>query len=209
MRVMPGGAALLMSELRSFPSGAKTQPFHDCDLHGADSGAELFVVEGESAAKAVSRRRDARFQAVLAMQGKPLNAWKASETAVANNPLFQRMITVIGTGPHAGLQPTKARFKRIVLLCDPDADGIHCNVLLLLFFYRWMRPLLDLGRLAVVRPPQFEITISATQQVAYAYSKAHHRKLREAFANRNCRLSGTSVPGTGQHERSNVSVHLP
>ena len=127
---------------------ANLTPLTDCAVHGAGSGAELFLVEGESAAKAVVRARNPNVQAVLAMQGKPLNAWKASAAAVSSHAIYRELIAVLDAGWQDSLQPQRARFERIILLCDPDADGIHCSILLLLFFYRWMRPLLEAGRVA-------------------------------------------------------------
>ena len=117
---------------------ANRTPLTDCAVHGAGSGAELFLVEGESAAKAVVRARNPNVQAVLAMQGKPLNAWKASAAAVSSHAIYRELIAVLDAGWQDSLQPQRARFERIILLCDPDADGIHCSILLLLFFYRWM-----------------------------------------------------------------------
>ena len=143
-----------------------TRPFspgfvklEDCALHGAGpqaaagGGAELFVVEGESAALAVSRVRDARTQAVLPMQGKPLNALRASEKRLAAHPLFAALTDSLGAGRGDAFDGAKLRYARVLLLMDPDADGIHCGVLMLMFFHRWMRPLLDAGRVEIVRPP--------------------------------------------------------
>lgn len=115
----------------------------DCELHGPGSGAELFVVEGESAALAVARVRDPRFQAVLPMQGKPLNAIKATPRRVAAQPLFAALATALGTrlGEPPGAAPP--RFERLLILTDPDADGIHCGVLLLAFIHRFLPSLLD------------------------------------------------------------------
>ncbi len=115
----------------------------DCEVHGPGSGAELFVVEGESAASAVARVRDPRFQAVLPMQGKPLNAQKATPRRVAAQPLFRELTAALGTGMGADFRADTLRFERLLILTDPDADGIHCGVLLLAFLHRFLRPLLD------------------------------------------------------------------
>jgi DNA gyrase subunit B len=129
----------------------------DCRRVGADAGAELFVVEGESAAASVVRVRDARFQAVLPMQGKPLNALRASREKVLSHPLFAPLIAAIGTGLEPTYQTAELRYGRILLLMDPDADGIHCGALLLLFFHRWMPRLIESGRVELVRPPWGEV----------------------------------------------------
>jgi DNA gyrase subunit B len=128
-------------------------------LHGVDSGAELFLVEGDSAAASVCGLRNNQLQAVLAMQGKPMNAMKATPTKIYENVLFQRLakalaVEMIDDGPQVGLALTdrlaQLRFAKVILLFDPDADGIHCNALMQLFFYRWMRPLLEAGRIEAV-----------------------------------------------------------
>jgi len=139
------------------PFHAGPGPLADCQFHGA--GAELFVVEGESAAAAVCGGRDPTRQAVLPMQGKPLNALKATEKKVAANPLFAALEAALGSGSGEGVDVQKLRYKKVLLLMDPDADGIHCGLLLLGFFHRWMRPLLDGGHVWLVRPPWGEVVL--------------------------------------------------
>ena len=123
----------------------------DCIDHGP--GTELYIVEGDSASSAVCRVRDERHQAVLPMQGKPLNAIKATPKKVAANPWFAALTDALGTGAGEAFDLSKARYERVVLLMDPDADGIHCGALLLMFFRRWMEPLLESGRIAMARAP--------------------------------------------------------
>lgn len=137
--------------------GARSR-LDDCRHEGAASKAELFVVEGESAAASVVRVRDATFQAVLPMQGKPLNALRASREKVLSHPLFGPLIEAIGAGLEPGFDAEVIRYDRILLLMDPDADGIHCGVLLLMFFQRWMPRLIESGRIAIVRAPWGEVT---------------------------------------------------
>lgn len=129
----------------------------DCERHGAGSGAELFIVEGESAALAVARVRDPRVQAVLPMQGKPLNATKATARRVTAQPLYRALAAATGTGMGGAFRREGLRYERILLLTDPDADGIHCGVLLAGFFLEWMRPLLEQGLVGWVRPPWGEV----------------------------------------------------
>ncbi|TWU62665.1 toprim domain-containing protein [Crateriforma conspicua] len=129
---------------------------------------ELLIVEGQSASKSVLALRDATFQAVLPMQGKPLNAAKASAKAVRSNPLYCSLAEAIGAGWGNDFQVERVRFQRIVLLFDPDADGIHCGVLVTLFFDRWMPGLVESGRVVVARVPLFEITAGDANDVGYA-----------------------------------------
>lgn len=127
------------------------------------TGLELFIVEGESAGLAVQRVCDRRFQSVMAMQGKPMNAWKASSAKVLANELYQRLIELIGAGISDGFQIDRCRFDKVILLFDPDADGIHGCSLMLWFFHRWMPPLLASGRLFVANPPICELFDPITQ----------------------------------------------
>ena len=135
----------------------------ECGAHAAGVGRrptdplELFVVEGESAALAVGRVRNAATQAVLAMQGKPLNALKATRAKVAAQPFFAALIAGLGAGWGEACDASRLRYDRVLLLMDPDADGIHCGLLLIMFFHRWMRPVLDAGRVEIVRPPWGEV----------------------------------------------------
>ena len=170
---------------RPFPSGPLQ--LDDCALHGAHShtktGAtpELFVVEGESAALAVIRVRDATSQAVLPMQGKPLNAVKATEKKLAAHPLFTALTDSLGTGRGAAFDLAKLRYSRVLLLMDPDADGIHCGVLMLMFFHRWMRPLLDAGHVEIVRPPWGEVVPADGTPPRHACSEAEFQALSDAI----------------------------
>jgi DNA gyrase subunit B/topoisomerase-4 subunit B len=170
---------------RPFPSGPVQ--LDDCALHGAGShtktGAtpELFVVEGESAALAVIRVRDATTQAVLPMQGKPLNAVKATEKKLAAHPLFTVLTDSLGTGRGAAFDLAKLRYSRVLLLMDPDADGIHCGVLMLMFFHRWMRPLLDAGHVEIVRPPWGEVVPADGTPPRHACSEAEFQALSDAI----------------------------
>jgi DNA gyrase subunit B len=158
-------------------SGAPAK-FEDCDVHGAGAGSELFIVEGDSASHAVANVRDATRQAVLPMQGKPLNALKANATRVAEFPLYRQLanalcvaLTDLETGEVSDL--STRRFDRVLLLFDPDADGIHCGALMLMFFYRWMRPLLEEERVLIVRPPLFLISYEGSATPLHAYSPDH------------------------------------
>ncbi len=152
----------------------------DCSMHEPGAGSELFIVEGDSAAQSVSRMRDACVQAVLPMQGKPLNAYKARAEVVTRNSLYQALLSALGCTELA--PPAQLRYDRIILLFDPDADGIHCGALLLLFFYRWLRSVLDDGKVFILRPPLFEIATWDRQQIEFAYTEEQYRELCTQFS---------------------------
>jgi len=168
---------------------------HDCRQHGLGSGAELFVVEGDSASKTVCRARDPATQAVLPMQGKPLNALKAGKGVVERNELFQILIHAIGAGWDDQLDLTKLRYDRLILLFDPDADGIHCGALMSMFFHRWMRPLLDSGRLSIIRPPLYEISSPKTHDRIHAYSDSHYQRIRDELDKQHIDYQGQRYRG--------------
>ena len=142
----------------------------DCQFHPPGVATELFIVEGDSASNAIGGVRDAGFQAVMPMQGKPLNAWKASKDKVARNEFFTALHQSIGAGWGDSFRLADVRYENIVLVFDPDADGIHCGMLVLLYFYRWMLPLLESGRIYLVHPPLFEITSPGMTELVCAAS---------------------------------------
>ena len=173
---------------------------HDCRQHGLGSDSELFIVEGDSASKNVTRVRDQRFQAVLPMQGKPLNAWKASRNVVARNELFQRLTDAIGASWDESFDLDRMRYGRIIMLFDPDADGIHCGALMLMYFFRWMPELLDSGRIEVIRPPLYELTATRTPvgkpaERIHAYSDDHFHRLRDHLKEKGIKFQSQRYRG--------------
>jgi DNA gyrase subunit B len=129
----------------------------DCLLHAPDSPAELFIVEGESAAEAVCAIRSPRLQAVLPLQGKPMNALRVSPGRLRSSPWLSELTQALGESPGTALPFSKLRFQRVLLLLDPDADGIHAGALLQIFFHQCMRTLVEDGRVEIVHAPWGEI----------------------------------------------------
>jgi DNA gyrase subunit B len=167
----------------------------DCEIQGPDSDSELFLVEGDSAAQAVINARDSRTQAVLPMQGKPLNANKASRALVARNEWLQALVDAIGAGWGDSFELDKARYNRVLLMMDPDADGIHCGALMLMFFYRWMRPLLETGRISAIRPPVYEISSPDFPDRVHAFSDSHYKKLCDSLNEKQIKFNGQRYRG--------------
>lgn len=152
-------------------------PLVPCRAQGP--GTELFIVEGESAAGAVARVRDGEFQAVLALRGKPLNALRAPRGRVAGHAFFAALSTALGVPLGGDGTASPARYERLLLLMDPDADGIHCGALVVAFFHRWMPFLLDRRCVEIVRPPWGEV-VAADGTPALAWSDAELRGLATA-----------------------------
>lgn len=155
----------------------------DSQRHGA--GCELFLVEGESAAGAVAAVRDAPTQAVLPLQGKPLNAWRASPQRVAAYPLYRQLAAALcGTAADDGAQLPLAdwRFERLMLLFDPDADGIHIGALMLLYLKRFAPTLLAQERVWMVRAPMGGVRVVTREtgevEDVWAYTPEQARTLR-------------------------------
>ncbi len=155
----------------------------DCDLHGAGSGAELILVEGDSAQDSVLAVRDARTQAVLPLQGKPLNAHAASPEKVAQHVLFQQLAQALGLASPTTLPDGGAaalRFERVVLLFDPDADGIHIGALVQLYFARWLPAVVEAGLLCLCRAPMFEL-VDADGVVHHALTPDHRQRIEQSL----------------------------
>lgn len=156
----------------------------DCESTDPTIERELFVVEGDSAAQSVANLRNPLTQAVLPLQGKPLNAARAKRDKVLAHAFLAALIESLGTGIDADCDVTAVRYQRVLLLMDPDADGIHCGALLLLFFHRWMRPLLEAGRVETVRAPLAEIQRGDTPEPVLAYTETHFQTLCRALRER-------------------------
>ncbi len=157
----------------------------DCFTHDIASGAELFIVEGVSASSAVMQLCNPQNQAVLPMQGKPLNAMKASAAKVAENPFLTALVDALGVGVGAQFDINKLRYQRVLLLMDPDADGIHCGALMLMFFYHQLPQLLEKGHIQMVRPPVGEVVDIETGEVRYGFIESEFVALCEAARKNN------------------------
>lgn len=147
----------------------------DSARHGPGSDAELFIVEGDSAAAAVAAVRNSNTQAVLPMMGKPLNAVKAPLARVESSPLFAALVEALGAGQGVDFALANARFERVILLMDADADGIHCGALMCLYFHRMMRPLLQHGRVAMAHAPM--ATFYAEGRARHVFTDEEYREV--------------------------------
>ena len=146
------------------------------DCRSADDRSELFIVEGDSALGTAKLARDSEFQALLPIRGKILNVQKASLADMLKNAECAAIIQVIGAGSGAAFDLDSARYQRIIFMADADVDGAHIRTLLLTLFYRYMRPMVEAGRVFAAVPPLHRIELisprKGQQKYLYTYSDA-------------------------------------
>jgi DNA gyrase subunit B len=147
----------------------------DCRSNDVD-GTELFIVEGDSALGTAKLARDSEFQALLPIRGKILNVQKASIGDMLSNAECASIIQVIGAGSGSAFDLSQARYGKVIIMSDADVDGAHIRTLLLTLFYKYMRPMIEEGRVFAAVPPLHRVVIqnpgSKPNEIVYTYSEA-------------------------------------
>ncbi len=162
---------------------------------------ELFIVEGNSAGGSAKSGRDANTQAILPLRGKILNVEKAQATRIEKNAEIYNMVTAIGGGQGESFDVSKIKYDKVIIMTDADVDGSHIRILLMTFFYRFMKPLIEDGHLYIAQPPLYQVTYQGKQYYAFSDEELAYIKSKLPL---NARFGLQRYKGLGEMDPSQL-----
>ena len=176
---------------------AMPDKLRDCNENNPEL-TELYIVEGDSAGGSATAGRDSRFQAILPLWGKMLNVEKARVDKVYGNDKLQPVIIALGAGIGEEFDENKLRYHKIIIMADADVDGAHIRTLLLTFFFRYMRPLIEEGYVYSAVPPLYKLTRGKTSRVAYSNEERDRISAEMRGGNPNVTINISRFKGLGE-----------
>ena len=169
----------------------------DCNENNPEL-TELYIVEGDSAGGSATQGRDSRFQAILPLWGKMLNVEKARVDKVYGNDKLQPVIIALGAGIGEDFDENKLRYHKIIIMADADVDGAHIRTLLLTFFFRYMRPLIEQGYVYSAVPPLFKLSRGKTTRLAFSEEERDAISAEMRGGNPNVKIDINRFKGLGE-----------
>ena len=176
---------------------AMPDKLRDCNENNPEL-TELYIVEGDSAGGSATQGRDSRFQAILPLWGKMLNVEKARADKVYGNDKLQPVIAALGAGIGEEFDLAKLRYHKVVIMADADVDGAHIRTLLLTFFFRFMRPLIEEGYVYSAVPPLYKLTRGKTTRVAFSDEERDRISAEMRGGNPNVKIDISRFKGLGE-----------